>query len=56
MNQVLDQIKDPYSREAEQMRRYSRRVLKRISKRNRKAKDEFMREWEAERREMARME
>ena len=43
MNITLDQIKDLTSHEADQMRRFSRNLLKRIAKRNLKAKDQYER-------------
>jgi len=49
MNVTLDQIKDLNIQESEYMRRFSRRCLKRIAKRNRQAKDQYEQEQDFER-------
>lgn len=44
MNVTFDQIKDLNSREANQMQRYCRQICKRISKRNRIARNQYEQE------------
>lgn len=49
MDITLDQIKGLNSREAKQMRRYTRRVLRRISERNRRTRNQYEQEQDFER-------
>lgn len=48
MNPTLNQIRNLNTQEAQQMRRYQRRCLDRISQHNKKAKDQYEKEQDNE--------